>query len=106
MSLLPGEMTKQSLRAPPLIIRSIRYSDTAFGRSTPPTHWLPTGSSSFEKASGWMRLPIPAAGMMPHMLGALVDRAGARSGAERRGQARCLDQFLGAALRGVLGQHP
>src|SRR5436309_14659458 len=27
------------------------------------------GRSSLEKASGWMRLPRPAAGMMPHMSG-------------------------------------
>ena len=49
-------------------MRSTRYSLTARGRSTPPSSSrLPTGSSSFENASGWMRLPLPAAGMMPHM---------------------------------------
>src|SRR5579875_4139860 len=33
---------------------------------------LPTGRSSLEKASGWMRMPLPAAGMMPHMSGGLL----------------------------------
>ena len=68
MSDLPGEITKQILSAPPRIMRSTRYSLTAQGRSTPPSRRLPTGRSSFEKASGWMRLPRPAAGTMPHML--------------------------------------
>src|SRR5205085_4546277 len=67
MSDLPGEMTKQIFDAPPRTIRSIRYSLTARGRSVEPSIRLPTGSSSFENASGWILLPIPAAGMMPHM---------------------------------------
>src|SRR5689334_19496058 len=44
------------------------YSLTALGRSVCPSLRLPTGSSSLEKASGWMRLPMPAAGTMPHIL--------------------------------------
>src|SRR3954470_24239270 len=71
MSDLPGEITKQILRAPPRIIRSTKCSLTAQGRSTPSRRRLPTGSSSFEKARGWMRLPRPAAGTIPHMSGAL-----------------------------------
>src|SRR3954453_4716166 len=67
MSDLPGEITKQSLVAPARIIRSTRYSLTARGRSTWPSRRLPTGSSSFENASGWILLPTPAAGMMPHI---------------------------------------
>src|SRR5215212_1964972 len=69
MSLLPGEITKQILSAPPWIMRSTRYSLTAQGRSVTPSRRLPTGRSSLEKASGWMRLPRPAAGTMPHMSG-------------------------------------
>src|SRR3954469_6455253 len=69
MSDLPGDMTKQILFAPPRIMRSTRYSLTAQGRSIPLSSRLPTGSNSFEKASGWMRLPMPAAGTMPHMSG-------------------------------------
>src|SRR5918992_1554256 len=69
MSDLPGEITKQILSAPPWIMRSTRYSLTAQGRSVPPSRRLPTGRSSLEKASGWMRLPRPAAGTMPHMSG-------------------------------------
>ena len=67
MSDLPGEITKQTFRAPPRTILSIRYSLTARGRSAAPSRRLPTGSSSFENASGWMRLPIPAAGIIPHI---------------------------------------
>src|SRR5438105_15521292 len=66
MSLLPGEITKHSFSAPPAIIRSTMYSLTARGRSTPPSTRLPTGSSSLENARGWIRLPTPAAGMIPH----------------------------------------
>src|SRR4051812_45441964 len=66
MSLLPGEITKQSLVAPPRTMRSTRYSLTARGRSTAPSTRMPTGKSSLEKASGWIRLPMPAAGMIPH----------------------------------------
>src|SRR4051794_31075167 len=68
MSDLPGEITKQILSAPPRIMRLTKYSLTAQGRSTPFSRREPTGSSSFEKASGWIRLPRPAAGMMPHIL--------------------------------------
>src|SRR2546425_4348163 len=67
MSDFPGEMTKQIFAAPPRIIRSTRYSLTARGRSASPSIRLPTGSSSFENASGWILLPIPAAGIMPHI---------------------------------------
>src|SRR5215208_6678109 len=67
MSDLPGEMTKQILSAPPRIIRSMRYSLTARGRSVFPSRRLPTGNNSFEKANGCMRLPAPAAGIMPHI---------------------------------------
>src|SRR5512134_1395059 len=67
MSDLPDEMTKQILSAPPAIRRSMRYSLTAHGRSPPSRGRLPTGSSSLENASGWMRLPRPAAGTMPHI---------------------------------------
>jgi hypothetical protein len=35
MSDLPGEITKQMRVAPPLIMRSSRYSPTARGRLTP-----------------------------------------------------------------------
>src|ERR671912_343440 len=68
MSDLPGEMTKQSFSAPPRTSRSIRYSLTARGRSRSPSRRPPTGSSSLENASGCMRLPWPAAGMIPHMV--------------------------------------
>src|SRR5947209_19882815 len=71
MSDLPGEMTKQILLAPASTMRSNKYSLTAHGRSVPASSRLPTGSNSFEKASGWMRLPLPAAGTMPHMSGIL-----------------------------------
>ena len=70
MSALPGETTKQTRVAPPRTMRSTRYSLTARGRSMPFSRRLPTGSSSFEKASGWMREPWPAAGTMPHMISA------------------------------------
>ena len=45
-------------RRPPRSMRSTRYSLTARGRSMPSSRRLPTGSSSFEKASGWMRVPL------------------------------------------------
>src|SRR6476661_5396067 len=67
MSDFPGAITKQSFAAPPAIMRSTRYSLTAQGRSRAPSLRLPTGSNSLENASGWMRLPRPAAGMTPHM---------------------------------------
>src|SRR3569623_694499 len=69
MSVFPGETTKQILSAPAFSIRSTTYSLTARGRSTPSSSLLPTGSSSFEKASGWIRLPAPAAGTIPHITG-------------------------------------
>src|SRR5205823_14958402 len=68
MSDFPGEIMKQILLPPPRIMRSTRYSLTAQGRSAPPSIRLPTGSNSLEKARGWMRLPRPAAGMIPHMV--------------------------------------
>src|SRR4051794_35076452 len=67
MSDFPEEITKHILSAPPRIRRSTRYSDTAQGRSTPSFALLPTGRSSLENASGCIRLPRPAAGMMPHI---------------------------------------
>src|SRR5947209_3516416 len=67
MSVFPGDTTKQIFSAPALSIRSTTYSLTARGRSTPPSSLLPTGRSSFEKASGWIRLPAPAAGTIPHI---------------------------------------
>src|SRR3954453_11254149 len=101
MSDLPGEITKQIFSAPPRIRRSMRYSDTAQGRSIPLSLRLPTGSSSLEKARGWMRLPRPAAGTMPHISGSLDFRlTGSRAG-------RLLEQrhqFGGAFLRTVLIQ--
>src|SRR4051794_3424613 len=103
MSDLPGEMTKQMRSQPPRIMRSRRYSLTAHGRSTPASSRLPTGSSSFEKASGWMRLPLPAAGTMPHM-----SRALGMGEARGRSRARRLDMALefGEARRArVLGKH-
>src|SRR4051794_4504000 len=86
MSDLPGEMTKHSLSAPPRTSRSTRYSLTARGRSRPSSRRLPTGSSSLENASGCMRLPCPAAGMMPHMIDDLL-------------------QFTRPAVRRVQGEH-
>ena len=89
MSDLPGEITKQIFRAPPRIMRSTKYSLTAQGRSLTPSKRLPTGRSSLEKASGWMRLPRPAAGTIPHMSG-LHHRN--RSG---RGKALVRERFGG-----------
>src|SRR3954470_7361233 len=68
MSDLPAEIVMQMRVAPARIIRSTRYSETAFGRSVPSAMRVPTGSSSLEKASGWMRLPMPAAGTIPQVL--------------------------------------
>src|SRR3954462_14961318 len=101
MSDLPGEITKQIFSAPPRIRRSMRYSDTAQGRSIPLSLRLPTGSSSLEKAKGWMRLPRPAAGTMPHMSGSLNFRY-TGSGVGRLLEQR--DQLGGALLRTVLIQ--
>src|SRR3712207_7624922 len=104
MSDLPGEMTKQILSAPPWIMRSTRYSLTAQGRSVTPSRLLPTGRSSWEKASGWMRLPRPAAGTMPHI--ALRSQGfgdGARGG-PRRVERRL--EIRGAPVGGVLGENP
>src|SRR5918995_5231905 len=98
MSDLPGEITKQILLAPPRIIRSTRYSLTAQGRSTPSSRRLPTGRSSFEKARGWMRLPRPAAGTIPHMSG--LHHGAAPGRRVRRTQERF--ELLGATVRGVL----
>src|SRR5690242_21949068 len=86
MSVFPGETTKQILSAPALSMRSTTYSLTARGRSTPDSNLLPTGRSSFEKASGWMRLPAPAAGTMPHI--SALHRFGHAAG-EHRLELRC-----------------
>src|SRR5438132_11838145 len=94
MSDLPGEMTKQIFDAPPRIMRSTRYSLTARGRSADPSMRLPTGNSSFEKASGWILLPTPAAGMMPHMI--LHPSHGA---------LECGLELRAAVVRGVLVKH-
>src|SRR3954447_17997984 len=99
MSDFPGEITKQILSAPPSIRRSMRYSDTAQGRSIPLSLRLPTGSSSLENARGWMRLPRPAAGTMPHISGSLNFRL-MGSGVRRLLEQRY--QFGGAPLRTVL----
>src|ERR671932_695513 len=102
MSDLPGAMTKQILSAPPRIRRSTRYSLTAQGRSVPLSSRLPTGRSSLEKAKGWMRLPRPAAGTMPHM----SDLQGRDAGPDVR-RARGVERRFergGAAIRRVLRQ--
>src|SRR5204862_6460279 len=67
MSDLPGAITKQSLSAPAPIIRSTRYSLIARGRSTAPSTRPPTGANSFEKARGCIRVPEPAAAILPHI---------------------------------------
>src|ERR687889_46550 len=103
MSDLPGEITKQILSAPPRIMRSTRYSLTAHGRSVPASRRLPTGRSSFEKASGWMRLPRPAAGTMPHMV--LYPYCfGGRAGAGRPCGGKQALELLGAPVRRMLGE--
>src|SRR3954471_11480664 len=93
MSDFPGEMTKQSFVEPALSMRSTTCSLMARGRSVMPSNRLPTGSSSFENASGWMRVPAPAAGMMPHIIGS--------GGSDGRGGARG-----GRRLRGAFGGSP
>src|SRR5215212_1480727 len=104
MSDLPGEMTKQILSAPPWIMRSTRYSLTAQGRSVTPSRRLPTGRSSLEKASGWIRLPRPAAGTMPHMSGLHRFPAGELL-PETDGRDRRLE-IESPLRRRVLGQNP
>src|SRR5215216_1640899 len=99
MSHLPGAMTRQILSAPPRIMRSTRYSLTAHGRAMPASVLLPTGSSSLEKASGWIRVPRPAAGMMPHMSGLRHCGNACVPGAEQ------LLEFAGAPLGGMLIEH-
>src|SRR3954451_18829753 len=101
MSDLPGDITKQIFSAPPSIRRSIRYSDTAQGRSIPLSLRLPTGSSSLEKARGWMRRPRPAAGTMPHISHSLNFRL-TGSAVGRLLEQR--DQLGGAFVRAVLIQ--
>src|SRR4051812_14801090 len=107
MSDLPGAMTKQILSAPPRSIRSTRYSLTARGRSAR----SPSGSNSLENASGWIRVPCPAAGMTPHILfaplrgfdrrvRARVDRDRPQAEVEDVG-----DQLAGAVCRRVLLQN-
>src|SRR4051795_9983828 len=98
MSDLPGEMTMQSLSAPPSTSRSTRYSLTARGRSRPPSCRLPTGNSSFENASGCMRLPCPAAGMMPHMIDDLLQFPGPRGAGMRAEDAFARPSCDGPAL--------
>src|SRR3982750_3267843 len=101
MSDLPGEITKQIFRAPPRIMRSTRYSLTAQGRSAPPSRRLPTGSSSFEKAKGWIRLPRPAAGTIPHIVSA-HHHLGRKRARRRQG----CEQVVGTTLGGMLGMNP
>jgi hypothetical protein len=67
MSDFHGEITKQILSAPARSMRSSRCSLTARGRSVSPSKRLPTGSNSLQNANGWMRVPFPAAGTMPHI---------------------------------------
>src|SRR3954447_17945706 len=101
MSLLPGAMTKQILSTPPAIMRSMRCSLTARGRSMPASSRLPTGSNSLEKARGWMRLPAPAAGTIPH-----ISSVGAQSGEWLA--ARRFEELLhldGAMRGGMFGEH-
>src|SRR5436305_1667557 len=102
MSDFPGEITKQILSAPPRMRRSIRYSETAQGRSIPFSLRLPTGSSSLENAKGWMRLPRPAAGTMPHISHSL--NFGLTGAAVRLLEQRY--QFGSALLRTMLIECP
>src|SRR6185437_5617835 len=68
---------------------------TAQGRSMPWSLRLPTGSSSLEKARGWIRLPRPAAGTIPHMSGLLDDAIrSAASGALLQKHNQLLRPFL------------
>src|SRR5436853_6226038 len=106
MSNFQREITKQILSAPACSMRSIRYSLTARGRSAPPSKRLPTGSNSFEKASGWMRVPLPAAGIIPHMVSALHAFGFASLRYARAAVFQQCNQLGGAALGGVLGQDP
>src|SRR5947209_3649969 len=102
MSDLPGEMTKQILSAPASTMRSSRYSLTAQGRSVPASSRLPTGSNSLEKASGWIRLPLPAAGTTPHISGILRMReTRRRCGA---GRADVALEFAETDRAGMLGK--
>src|SRR5437660_5628845 len=101
MSDFPGKITKQILSAPPRMSRSTRYSDTAHGRSTPASVLLPTGRSSLENASGCIRLPRPAAGMMPHISYLRGDETiafGPRRSFDE------LEQFASTFCRAVLSQ--
>src|SRR5579883_2806450 len=102
MSDFPGETTKQILSAPAISIRSSRYSPTARGRSIPSSKRLPTGSNSLENASGLIRLPEPAAGMMPHIFG--LDSTVLRD--RTRGSFQCLLQLLRAHAGGMIRQSP
>src|SRR5438046_10417695 len=99
MSDLPCEITKQILSAPPRIIRSTRYSETAHGRSTPSSVRLPTGSSSLENASGCIRLPRPAAGIIPHIS---RSRRGQKAALCLRRPFEQLKQLVGTAAGAVL----
>src|SRR4051794_3408739 len=102
MSDFPGEIMKAIFVAPAASIRSMRCSLTARGRSTAPSKRLPTGSSSLENASGWMRVPAPAAGMMPHTLVSFRHRATT----VRRSATQNVFELRGAAIRRVLHQRP
>src|SRR6266568_956539 len=75
MSVFAAEITKQILFTPPAIIRSSKYSETARGRSLMPSSRVPTGSNSFENASGRIRVPCPAAGTIPQRELMLLPRA-------------------------------
>src|SRR4051812_46312213 len=107
-SLFPGAMTKQILVTPAVTMRSSRYSLTARGLSVSPLRRLPTGSSSLEKASGCMRLPMPAAGTIPHMSctpddDCLRDPHRSRPGS-RAVRFDQLDELARAIVRRVLGK--
>ncbi len=102
MSDLPGEMTKQIFEAPARTIRSTRYSLTAFGRSVRSSERPPTGSNSFENASGWIRVPFPAAGITPHISFSRQKHRACRCGADAVQQRH---EFTRPMLGRVLRKH-
>src|SRR4051812_44525092 len=105
-------MTKHSFVTPASSMRSIRYSLTATGRSLSPSLRLPTGSNSLENAKGFMRLPRPAAGTMPHTSGLRGSVDGSLDVRIRaRGRLRVarpdeLLQLTRSVIRSVVLEHP